>query len=206
MSRLKFLVLPVLLGLIGGFLGWWTNDVGMTVKWRDLPTEFLRPRKPIDILGGNFDADGLPYIYVETDDGNIYSCQRPAPLLELFKCWVQTDSPQIGTHDKECETNPEDVARHRRFVVSDPPGTPVDRIRLEICGASSGVYEYVLLENGTIWVWYFAPKYPWDMIGSAISVGLGGCPGISVGLILSYLGRRWLQRRGSPPEVVDGTR
>ena len=189
MSRLRFFILPILLGLIGGFLCWWTNDVGMFVKWRPLPTDLLRPQKPIDILGGNFDAGGLPYIYIETTEGNIYSCQRPSDLLMINKCWVQTNSPQIGTNDEGCETNPEDVARHRRFVISDPPGTTTDRIRLEICGASSGVYEYVLLEDGTVWAWWFAPKYPWNMIGIAISVGMGGCPGISVGLVLSYLGR-----------------
>ena len=194
MSRLGFFVLPILLGLIRGLLGWWTYDVGMFEQWRDLPADFLRPHKPIDILGGDFDAAGIPYIYVETTEGNTYSCQRPSDMLILDKCRVQTDSPQIGANGEGCETHHRDVARRRRFVISDPPGTTTDRIRLELCGSSSSVYEYALLEDSTVRVWRHVPKYPWDMIGIALSVGMGGCPGVSVGLVLSYLGRRWLQQ------------
>lgn len=205
MSRIRFFILPILLGLIGGFLGWWMGYVGMFVEWKSLPTDLLRPQKPIDVLGGNFDADGHPYIYIETDDGKLYSCQYPVDVrnfLMLYKCWVQTDSPQIGTSDKGCDANSNDVARHRWLVISEPPGTVTDRIRLEICGASSGVYEYVLLEDGTVWVWYsirngptFQPKFLWEMFETILFIGIWICPGISIGLILSYVGQRWLRRR-----------
>lgn len=194
MSRLRFFILPLLLGLIGGFLVLWASDVGLFVKWRPLPTDLLRPQKLIDLLGGNFDADGLPYVYVETDDGNSYSCQWPPPLLLINRCWIQTQSPHIGASDKGCENNLGGAARHRRFIISAPPDITTDRIRLEVCGASSSVYEYALLEDGTVWVWSLAPKHPLDMIGTAILILLGGCPGILVGLILSYVGRRWLQQ------------
>jgi hypothetical protein len=162
----------------------------------------LRPQKPVDILGGDFDEDDHPYVYIETDDGKRYSCQYPGDVrtfLVFNRCWVQTDSPQIGIRDKGCDSNSKEVARHRRLIISEPPGNVVDRIRLELCGElSSGVYEYVLLDDGTVWVWSstrseysFQPKILWDLIEVTLFVGIWVCPGIIIGLILSFL---WLKK------------
>lgn len=103
------------------------------------PVKFLA-NSPFDIWGGT--------IYVETDRGNIFShtCDEENPCY-----WKEEESvpKQPAETFWTCPPN------HKgEFQTPPAPGRVLDSREVNVCGVDYGIQiNFILLDNGTIWVW-----------------------------------------------------
>jgi hypothetical protein len=128
------------------------------MRWESLGSP---PGGAVDIL----DADAS-YVYVKTSDGEVYRWlirwEKAPPL----------DHPLLEG-DRICEP--------MTPRLPDPPGEVIDRIQGTECYADGAAYfDYVLLDDGSVWQWGFTTSPLMLMLYPII--GIAGC---LVGLIVA---------------------
>jgi hypothetical protein len=118
--------------LVGGGLGLQRAGELLLTPWRRLEA----PPEPITrflLISGDD-------LFVQAAEGRIYRCCWSVAELPPYPAYPSTHFP--------CESS---LAR------PTPPGTVVDQIERTYCGADYGIfYQYVLLEDGSVWQWSYA--------------------------------------------------
>lgn len=169
---LGFAILGMLLAVL---FAWWINSE-YAQNW-----EFIVQALPgtVQFLGGN-SSD----IYIESKDGQIYSCARPAEA----DCWIPDYFPPDMEAAIVC-----DLSRPAFRASKIPP----DEIRAcwQITYAIPDGIEtryYVLKQNGEIWGWsQGSSAYGWLLYAAALVIGglLGAFLGSLIWLLLAYFNR-----------------
>ncbi|MFN8459719.1 MAG: hypothetical protein U0401_34575 [Anaerolineae bacterium] len=178
------IIVAIIIGptVAGCWAGLWlaqTWNSGGFVRWERLPP---LPQPPLQLVGGAIAGNFRGVVYVKTIDGQVYAC-RPR---ETDACWLKTNTPSKGgSEDETCAAYP------LRYTVAEPPGPVKEHLRVQWCHFEAGAQnDFVLLEDGSIWVWQH-----WDANYLNLSRGFLalGC-GPSLGLLIGVAGVIFLWR------------
>jgi ABC-type antimicrobial peptide transport system permease subunit len=159
------------LGLLFGFLA----IKGTFEGWNSLGAP---PGKAVGILAGD-----LRDVYVETENGRLYSCRQFSN-----ECWVETGRPQeLPESSYPCE--------HPSFRIGFPPGQVVDSLEIQYCGVDLFTEaNYVLLDDGSVWVWRHGGGSSGSFVLLSGSLILGLLLGLLSGVLASVYSARRVQR------------
>ncbi len=154
-------------GAVMGLLVGRTWNAGGFAQWRRLPD---LPLTPVQIVGGT-----TTQVFVRVADGQVYSCST-----EQGECWVQDDNPPpLMTANDDCEQYPV------QYTVSDAPGKVVDSLQIQWCHFEAGAEaNYVILEDGSVWMWYHSDANFLNVARSFGAIGAGCGAGLLVGVVL----------------------
>ena len=150
-----------------------------SVRWESLGSP---PEKAIKIL----DAD-IDYVTVESVSGKIFNCD----ISPKRQCWVAAN--QFSSHGRNngpCFTE---------TPIPDPQGKIVDRAEAWMCEAELvQKVRYSLSEDGTIWMWRYAPGSIFPGLDSIIpSSTIGFFAGVIVVILMLTLTHDRKQSQGA---------
>jgi hypothetical protein len=175
---LLILVLSPCLGLGGGVAYLAAHRNGSLSRWHSLG----QPPAPVS----GFVTGDVNVIYAATNDGRVFSCESESRTRDA--CWVLAEPPYTV----------DDRADFEHSVISGdpppPPAEPVESLYVSRFYAEMAIEaRYVLLGDGTVWVWlHQASGYTALLVLLAAPVlGLGlGLVLIVVLVILNLVRRR----------------
>jgi hypothetical protein len=183
------LVLLPCLGLMGAGAYIRARRAGAFSRWRSLGQP---PGTGVDIVTGDADV-----VYVRTATGLVYRCDH-GETRAAEDCWDYAQEPltvhskaRLGTSVYQGELEP-------------PPGTVVDTLHVTIWYAEDAFEtRYVLLEEGTVWMWQYDVGAYWTLSILLIGPAVGAAIGIVAVIVLwarAGLRSRRRRREQSPDE------
>jgi hypothetical protein len=173
------LVCSPCLGLVGGVVYLNGQSAGQFARWRTLSAP---PETAVSFVAAD------PFrVYVSTLSGQVYVCDHDGAPVNS-DCWLLAEEPYAIATDTDFE----------RSVFSGevppPPGETTDAVYVSLIKAEAA-YEarYVLLADGTVWVWEFGADSRQSLLvllgGPVLGLALGGVVILAL-LVLNATRRR----------------
>ena len=176
---LAILVLSPCLGLGAGVAYLSVYSQGAFSRWHSLGM----PPEPI----AGFVTGDTEVLYVATETGSVYLCEADSRARDA--CWLPADPPYTVDErsDYEHSVIPGDPP-------SPPPGEPVEVLYVSRFYAELAVEtRYVLLADGTVWVWLYQSSGYLGLLVLLAAPVLGLGAGLVLIVILVIINR--LRRR-----------
>lgn len=132
------------------------------------------PDKVVRIEDISIDTNRRIVVYVSTVTNKIFSCKQSNNM-----CWIESNLPaqrRVNDFPKTCTTESSYYQRPG-FVTLEPPSGVLERRSTSICyGEEFGEVNYVLLEDGSVWML----EHKQDTYANAILISISQLPVIMI--------------------------
>jgi hypothetical protein len=156
-DTLLLAAIPLLVGSVIVALAWiiaGNYEAGAFVGWQplgNLPVEIEQ------FETAQFDEKGAGVVFVSTSDGKIYRGSQSHCGADVY-CWEEVES--LPDHQLEGRFSVSDRCQGAYAKMDSPPGDTLACAHYDDISAGSQLIRdvyFVLLEDGTVWVWQFVP-------------------------------------------------